>query len=1715
MSDEIKNSNEPEENSPNKNKNDGTATGKRVFILTSEMVKQLGLDEKIKIFKDKIKVDNSIMPVSAVQVDKEKKELIIRDSQNVQVDSNLKTNLSTTNGEASNTKEVAEEKSETLSLNSENEKQTEAENKSVSKKSVPIIAHHVETLAKPLILRRSPTKNGIVVMKSPVVGNDQSISLPNKFKIIGDLKAVAAKPSAVRKPTGLVPRKLVKHPNAGTAAAKRAKVNAGAAKQPDNSEDDVIFVDAIKNKSLGSKEKSQRGFKRPVLTYSRRKQNETRASNVNSKQTFPSKVIKLSTINSNASRDDVINSQDLCQSTEELNEILQTVQVEIEEVTGDKSTSDKELDSSNKTESAKSKRKKKEKKPKKKTSQKVIKILDDSDLMMPRKRGRPRKYFLKTIPTPMLLPIKSEFDDEPEINYLNKRSDNSNSNKELENSNLNNELESSNFNEEAETSHSNQNSEVQNLNKELESSNLNAEVETSDLNAGLEVCNLNKNLNKELESSNLNEVESCHLNKELEVCNLNQNSESQNLNKELENSNLHKEIESCQFNKESEVCNLNQNSEIQNLNKDLETYNLNEVEILNLNKESASNDSKVAASVENFESVYIKDCKKTEENYEEATNYNEEVETPVDIPVVPRRRGRPRKSTTSSPAVSKKKTVSNDDQNSNNKKTVPNDDHDSNKRKRVSNDDQGSNKRTRLSNDHDEEKNNNDDDDEDDDYEENDNSAKPRKRKSRRGKKTGWYIEPDNDNEATKTSKKGKVNKDEEIQCAKCDEKMLRSKWSVHNLSKHNNTGWLQGSRDPDYENNEKLWRSVLTIAIKKKKGSLICEKCEATKRSVIGFISHYKFCGKSQEERDAMMWVCPLCKGIFMPSSQDFHERVHREEQRLASMVIDVPDEDDSKKRRRAAEKATTKILEFTKIVKDEPLPPKKSKKVKLKITDYIVKPPTSKRVPNVWKGAWSKDIAANRQAKCRNLGCEFATNDINEICKHYSLCNFIPQTEFVCKICKFFSKSQDDVANHVRSEHSDKINSGEDSDFNINELSDGSNDSDNNEDVGAGEEGDNNKRSNKNRRKLKQFDKQITSNTRAKFLRKNESYPITAANITYVPSLKWTMTFELRNYELKLFENLLPNSFNLLKNSQAQDYLPELKLSMRTKQMKNVSQDFEFVRIKIIKEENLTEEEKRDKGWKSWKQFESSIVNNVPMFFVGGPVWSMAWLPIPAPMFSHQADQYLAVSTHPTMESKYKINNSYKFKNIIQIWNLGHLDHILSVPPIPKLSYVIAHNNGTIWCMEWCPSGAYHHNILKNDDLFEGSLKRMGLLATASSDGRVHIYSLPFPEELKFEKTDDNDLPVYQTDPVIILHVNKIIAEDNKDNWQCTSLSWNKLHGHDTVAAGFSNGYVAIWDLLSKSSLLVMKNENTISINAFQHFYGHGHAVTYVGIVPVSGKNYLATSSLDRCSKVWDLEDPHCPIDNVKKGAGTNGAWMTHWPNIYTSYDDALGLGHTVSYLMGVRDPPSSIFPLLPCNSTTYGLAVSDYANGICHGTVAGDIAAIFPFQMLYIKEIDKLTKKRWLVSSVEVVDFGEPTDTENSSDQNLKDSNEQSNGYQYMPESYDACKDRFGIVFHDDLNNWKSNLFKKSNRRNPVNCETMKSIPIEQYQFTSVNRLAWNPNSWSYLWIAAGYQNGLIRILNLKSMSVDNAVMKHLPGHADSMMHKYDNDESTSVT
>ena len=124
---------------------------------------------------------------------------------------------------------------------------------------------------------------------------------------------------------------------------------------------------------------------------------------------------------------------------------------------------------------------------------------------------------------------------------------------------------------------------------------------------------------------------------------------------------------------------------------------------------------------------------------------------------------------------------------------------------------------------------------------------------------------------------------------------------------------------------------------------------------------------------------------------------------------------------------------------------------------------------------------------------------------------------------------------------------------------------------------------------------------------------------------------------------------------------------------------------------------------------------------------------------------------------------------------------------PRAPKLSYAVAHDKGTIWCLEWCPSGCYEHPSLVNPDetVEDSRMKRMGLLAAACSDGCVHVFSLPFPEELQSTTNENSDaknnLQIYKAEPILTLVVNTSTYDMGEQNWQCTKLSWSKELGHE----------------------------------------------------------------------------------------------------------------------------------------------------------------------------------------------------------------------------------------------------------------------------------------------------------------------------------------------
>lgn len=132
----------------------------------------------------------------------------------------------------------------------------------------------------------------------------------------------------------------------------------------------------------------------------------------------------------------------------------------------------------------------------------------------------------------------------------------------------------------------------------------------------------------------------------------------------------------------------------------------------------------------------------------------------------------------------------------------------------------------------------------------------------------------------------------------------------------------------------------------------------------------------------------------------------------------------------------------------------------------------------------------------------------------------------------------------------------------------------------------------------------------------------------------------------------------------------------------------------------------------WKSLKRFEGMKQDTSIVFFTGGPIISMAWLPVPD---DHVLSQILAVCCQNDPNEHILLNNAEQTKCLIQIWNINNLkNNQLQHAQTPHLLYSIAYDYGPVIQMEFCPSGGFTED-------------RLGLLAVSSCDGHVDVLALP----------------------------------------------------------------------------------------------------------------------------------------------------------------------------------------------------------------------------------------------------------------------------------------------------------------------------------------------------------------------------------------------------
>ncbi|XP_039243412.1 general transcription factor 3C polypeptide 2 isoform X2 [Pipra filicauda] len=480
---------------------------------------------------------------------------------------------------------------------------------------------------------------------------------------------------------------------------------------------------------------------------------------------------------------------------------------------------------------------------------------------------------------------------------------------------------------------------------------------------------------------------------------------------------------------------------------------------------------------------------------------------------------------------------------------------------------------------------------------------------------------------------------------------------------------------------------------------------------------------------------------------------------------------------------------------------------------------------------------------------------------------------------------------------------------------------------------------------------------------------------------------------------------------------------------------------------------------------------------FFVGGPVWAMEWCPTPE---GSAAPQYVAVSCHRSMEETHSVAGLHTGPALLQLWGLGALQLEQGSPDKARLAYAIAADHGCVWDMKFCPSGAWEPPATART---HPQMSRLGLLAAAFSDGRVVVYALPHPGALRCAKTTQvKDGPLHKhlickVQCIATLQVGSIQAGNASECGQCFSLSWMPSKPHHHLAAGFYDGTVAIWNLLTKSLLqCVHQPDASLKLYPFQCFPAHDHAVRSIEWCKADN-NFLVTAGSDRKIKFWDLRRLYEPINSIKRFLSTEVAWLLPYNGITVAQDNCYasyglcGIHYIDAGYLGFK-----AYFVAPRKGTVWSISGSDWLNTVAAGDITGElVAAVLPDLAINPLNVKRSLYRRFPVYKADLLPCSPagPKSTE-----------------QALPRTrcYSEMVARSYIQFQDtDLRSFQNFASREPMRRMHTQ-EVKAELSLDRLQLEALHKVRFSPNLDSQGWLVSGGQAGIVRAHCLAGLASD---------------------------
>ncbi|XP_050079727.1 uncharacterized protein LOC126567552 [Anopheles maculipalpis] len=923
------------------------------------------------------------------------------------------------------------------------------------------------------------------------------------------------------------------------------------------------------------------------------------------------------------------------------------------------------------------------------------------------------------------------------------------------------------------------------------------------------------------------------------------------------------------------------------------------------------------------------------------------------------------------------------------------------------------------------------------------------------------------------------------VKCGNCGGDVVAAAWDDH-ANYHNGAAYRVGvDATLDMKDVKAISTAILRFMKIHNRKELACERCGMVKKSGLGMASHYISCGLTELELEQSKAACVHCgrkmKAVSLLVHQQQHCRVLKEQQRQLALgerdaIAAAGDKDTNasgRKKRKSVASAERMIKKMSKEINEDP------------IRELMVEV-TADGVSNTILQCWQSHLKQSDAAVCDSNGCPFFGMTSEHMRREHSTEDGSARKPlYQCGKCTYMSTNQEGIKTHLTAEHPQlmreiaaqlrqmpHMTSGNDSDAYAG-YSSTTDDYDSfapeDEDEGKGTKGGKGKKSKSKAKKTPSkagskistellLDSSIVSTGTEetdvyKEMVLQESIEFKQDKHKYhIMSAKWTQEFRRTHYVTRLlFADLRPDLDTSYLRSIAflHSYLPQTTHSIRYVQCNSGQYDPGYT------------SEKFAHRWQQKATFEGEALGCESLFFCGGPVVSLDWLPLPDEA-GNDCDQFLAIACKQRYEEYYSCDQlalPRSQKGLVQIWNVGPIQNIGSSKitlRCPQLAFAIACDYGPIWQVAFCPSGCY------NDAAQD--LDRLGLLAVAGSDGDVHLYALS--RSMAGNEHDSSSLRILPLRPALLLSLSFSIDPHHEPASDFTGrsvqrISWSREKGHNVLAAGYSNGVVAVWNLSVKSPLLAgTKNGIRTLLPVHKILHSSSSSITALDLHYSSGSRFLVVCNADRRLKVYDLGcglyQPLETLSMVVRSRISAIRWMLHFPVLVIAYDDALYIDRCAYSVHQPRDIGLRMFNIFTVGSEMTDLGTNDWHSMNAVATSGGDLVGHRPVPFVHGMNYKKLPQILTTTIPLKLNAIDDSVDVS----------------------YYGAFAKEYGIIFSD------TDKVPTAMDTTALHLKTWRRAKFNHYPSVRLNQIRWNPNCNSYTYYAIGYQAGFVRVRVLRT-------------------------------